>query len=331
MTSANILDMRVDNITIIELKDLLQIGIEITDKNVYDAIKYRDQPEIAELLLSYYIPQNIHYALCCAIHNNFISTARILLDLGANPNYAPTDIECQRLDLCVYRYYHVNHNDKNREGYLLYYVLFNCQIEILKLLIEYDIDLAVNDNMTLTVFSECNFGWRKSNEEMLEPVKEIWDVIATHHQFPQKAIDDAFVGAISSRKFVYAEFLLDYIHLDNSQIIHDIFKCDPECIITEDMIMFCLTHLDCQNNITELALIAKQIVVNCNFSHTYEIVSKLIYYNYPFTPIILKQYMLRALSNGDCKLITLLREHLDLSTFLDLVTVDIMNSSKIST
>jgi len=86
MSSLDLLNMRIDDITIEELRDLLQTGIDITDRNVWDAIKYRDGPEIAELLLSYYTPQNIHYTLCCAIHSDFLTTAKILLDLGADRN-----------------------------------------------------------------------------------------------------------------------------------------------------------------------------------------------------------------------------------------------------
>jgi len=331
MTSLDLFNTCINDITIGELRDLLQTDLEITDKHVCDAIRYRDSPEMAELLLSYYTPQNIHYTLCCAVHSNFLTIAKMLLDLGADLNYVPTDIECKRLDLCIYRYYHVNHSNQNRVGYLLYYVLYNCQVDMLKLLIGYGIDLTVNDNMALTVFSEWNFGWRESDEGILQSVKEIWDILTSHHQFPQKAIDDAFIGAVSSRRFFYAKFLLDHIQSDNSQIIiNDIFRCDPEkeCMITEDVILFCLNHLNFQNNIKELGLIANRIAVDCNFGDTFEVVNKLIYYNYPFTPIILRQYMLSALFHKNRKLIKLLREHLDLSAFLDLVTSDIMNASK---
>ena len=328
MNSDNSLFESIDKDDVVGAQYLLQEGIEITDKHLQKAIQL--SPKIAKLILTHYIPKNLDLALTMAACQGLFDLSKILLEMGAKPN-SEQDKNVNCFDVSLYRYYRVYYRES--KGFVLYATMYSCNIDLLKLMISFGIDLSVNNNMAINIFSEECYGAGKETEteKVTQFIQEAWKIITEHHQYSQLDIDNAFINAVVRGISAYTRFILRYISTEHSKIIKELFDSEygnEVHLHGERTILFCLYELNFENNHKQLTLIANEIAMKCNFIYSYEIIKKLLRYQFNITNY-LKHFMLLALLNNDVKLIKLLREHLDLTKFLDQIATDITEKGSI--
>ena len=232
--------------------------------------------KVLELILQYVPDLNLNDLLCKAVLGSNISTTRMLLELGADPNSkVPNDLYHSDDTLASNLYLKDIYYDRyGLKGYLLFHVVYNLHYELLQLLVTHHINLGINDDMALRVLSEAIGS--KPPDKTAKRFKKMFDLITQNHEFSPQSLTNTYINSIKVGNTICAAMLKSYI-LPNydKEIISEIFK-GGICFYRFDTILFCLDNLNFSKSPGELDTIVRSLTMHPSSEEIIVLMQKLV-------------------------------------------------------
>lgn len=228
------------------------------DAEVIESIIGSLTPKLLYLITGYVsLDKNqINRLFVVALLKSNLVIAKILLDSGADPN-AEISAELYYLvkeDRC-YRYYMAH----QLRGYLLYRVISDMDYHKLNLLIDYGIDLGMEDGMVLMELSRMLD--RHVSDKEIRKFKKIYELLLSNHTFSQKNIVESYATAILIGNVTYANLLKEKVEFGSERdILTNIFRHEGS-FYNYHAIMYCINNFDFSNMQDILTMIIKSILL----------------------------------------------------------------------
>lgn len=310
----------IDELSDDEFEELIKKGVDINPSTgtppICKAILSGEDTKFS-ILLSHganpFIRNNL--PLVHAIMTNNINITRQLLDSGAKiANTSPTRRICDnRYDGYLDVYHQHTQNYENYQGYIVFYVIRNGLVEMLKLLIEYHTDMTYDNYLPIRSCASY-----KDTE-----VRVIIKMLIEYQQPPQDILQKIYIESVYCHNFDVAQCVQPHINCDDKLVKH-ILRSDT-WRLSNKIVTYCLNNFDCTVAISELGEYLG-IIRLCDHD-CLDVVNRILKLGVDLTPHA-DNFIIEALYLGKHDIIKFVSEHCDIFVVTQKITEKILELAK---
>lgn len=309
----------IDELSDDKFEELIKKGVDINPSTgtppICKAILSGEDTKFS-ILLSHgadpFIRNNL--PLVHAIMTNNLGVTHQLLDLGAKiANTSPTRKICDnRYGSCLDAYHQHTQNYENYQGYIVFYVIRNGWIEMLKLLIEYHTDMTYDNYLPI----------RSCASYYDHKIRVIIEMLIGYQQPPHDILRKIYIESIHWQNFDVAQCVQPHINCDDKLVKH-ILGSDT-WRLSNKIVTYCLDNFDCTDAISELDAYLSTIKLDHD---SLSVIDRILKLGVDLTPHA-DNFIIDALYMGKPDIINFVSEHCDIFLVTQKITEKILELAK---